>query len=91
MSMGSELDSITDHEPEDNSENVRMASPQFRGADPLVASVIARSETTKQSPYLARSRLFRRARNDIPAVRRNDGMIIAHAPGIRRLPIPEGP
>ena len=65
MSMGSEMDSITDHEAEDNSENVRMVSLQFRGADPLIASVIARSETTKQSPYSARRRLLRCARNDI--------------------------
>jgi len=42
-----------------------VVSLQFRGADPLIACVIARSETTKQSPYPARRRLLRCVRNDI--------------------------
>jgi|GEM_PF-1230022 len=45
---------------------------QFRGADPLIACVIARSETTKQSPHLAGRRLLRWARNDILLVPPND-------------------
>jgi len=42
-----------------------MVRFQFHGADLLIACVIARSETTKQSPYSARTRLLRYARNDM--------------------------
>jgi|GEM_PF-2496322 len=59
---------------------IEEASPKFRGADIFIDGVIARSETTKQSPNQATWVLFRCARNgmftgNVPPPRMTEGLI----------------